>query len=220
MPFVRYRGNRDWIHVLPDLCQLVFQLVLLGDYSIFPFPSHISEESEVVRREIRRVNRIRKACYWRWSEILLNLRPVWDIELSLYPSSGPLPPLHLASVFFLDSSLGIVGRKLYWLNFFRGEVPGGPKISFQWQLSSPYPFSDKCCFHFWRHVCRGFRVTVSGLGMTWESRFIFSGERRKSYGFIISQNTQKPLRNVAPRPSLIVRPSHIVKVQTPANDVD
>jgi hypothetical protein len=74
--------------------------------------------------------------------------------------------------------------------------------------------------NFWRRICRGFRLRVSGLVMTWESRFIFSGDGRKSYEFIISQDAQKPLWNYATRPESIVRPSHIVKVQTWANDVD
>jgi hypothetical protein len=69
---------------------------------------------------------------------------------------------------------------------------------------APMAFCRNCCLCFWRQLHARFCLTVSGLVIIRELRFISCGNMRKLCGFIISENIQNFGRNVARSPFLIV----------------
>jgi hypothetical protein len=121
---------------------------------------------------------------------------------------------------FPGSSVARAARKWYWLNFLREKRREEPKVSFQWKTGPQSLISGNCYFCSKWDVREGSRITVNGFITLWEPRFILYDNMRKFSEFIISQSTQKFLKSLALQPLSIVRQSHLVKVQTRANDVN
>jgi hypothetical protein len=183
----------------------VFQLDFLCDYSIFHFPFCTSEESEVVQWEIRRINReeLSLLAFWRNSPTFTPILGDQVVEVHKQWVVGNIA--RGVCAFSAQISCNS-GQKMILTEFFSPEKDLQDQKFYSSENSGCHIlFSDRCCFNFWRHVCREFHITMSGLIAIWELKFIISGDGRKSYQFVISRDTQKPFRNLAPRPSPIVR---------------